>query len=47
MTEATRLAEDEMFVEVSDEELEAAAGAPGGLLSFTLGSCTDMSSCPA
>jgi len=47
MTEVTQLAEDEMLVEVSDEELEAAAGGPGGLLSFTLGSCTDMSSCPA
>ncbi len=46
MSDVTGSAEDEMLVEVFDEQLEAAAGA-GQVLNFTLGSCTDMSSCPA
>jgi len=47
MNDATQSAEDEMLVEISDEALEAAAGVRGELLNFTLGSCTDISSCPA
>jgi hypothetical protein len=47
MKDVTRSAEEEMLVEISDEELEAAAGVPGAVFNFTLGSCTDMSSCPA
>jgi hypothetical protein len=46
MNEITARTEDELPVDVSDEALEAAAGAAGDLLNFTLGSCTGLSECP-
>jgi len=39
--------EETLFFDVSDETLEAAAGAAKIGASFTLGSCTGLSECPA
>ena len=39
--------EETLYFDVSDETLEAAAGAAKIGASFTLGSCTGLSECPA
>jgi hypothetical protein len=46
MSDITLKAQEEMlFLDVSDEVLELAAGA-AKVASFTLGSCTGLSECP-
>jgi len=47
MSDTALKAQEEMpFLDVSDEVLEAAAGAAKVYASFTLGSCTGLSECP-
>jgi hypothetical protein len=43
---ALKAQEEMLFLEVSDEMLEVAAGAVKVHASFTLGSCTGLSECP-
>jgi len=43
---ALKAEEEMLFLEVSDEVLEVAAGAVKVHASFTLGSCTGLSECP-
>jgi hypothetical protein len=43
---ATEVQEKLLFLDVSDEALEVAAGATKVHASFTLGSCTGLSECP-
>lgn len=48
MTDTVMKAQEEaFFFHVSDETLEAAAGAAKTAASFTLGACTGLSECPA
>jgi hypothetical protein len=44
-TQATQSDNDVLLFEVSDVELERAAGT--GAAAFTLGNCTGLGSCPA
>jgi hypothetical protein len=47
MTDIVLKAQEEiLFLDVSDEALEVAAGAAKVHASFTLGSCTGLSECP-
>ena len=43
---ALKAQEEMLFLDVSDEVLEVAAGAAKIHASFTLGSCTGLSECP-
>jgi hypothetical protein len=43
---ALKAQEEMLFLDVSDEVLEVAAGAAKVHASFTLGSCTGLSECP-
>jgi hypothetical protein len=43
---AIEMQEKLLFLDVSDEALEVAAGAAKVHASFTLGSCTGLSECP-
>ena len=43
---AVKTQEEMLFLDVSDEVLELAAGAAKVHASFTLGSCTGLSECP-
>jgi hypothetical protein len=43
---AIEVQEKLLFLDVSDEALEVAAGAAKVHASFTLGSCTGLSECP-
>ena len=43
---ALKAQEEMLFLDVSDEVLELAAGAAKVHASFTLGSCTGLSECP-
>src|SRR5262245_38447071 len=48
MTDITLKAQEEItFFDVADETLEIAGGATNTHASFTLGSCTGLSECPA
>jgi hypothetical protein len=44
---ALKAQEETLSFDVSDETLEVAAGAAKLAASFTLGSCTGLSECPA
>jgi hypothetical protein len=47
MTDIAQSAQEEiLFLDISDEMLEIAAGALKVHASFTLGSCTGLSECP-
>ena len=46
MTDIAQKAKEEVFLDVSDEALEVAAGAAKVHASFTLGSYTGLSECP-